>query len=434
MKRAFCLMLLVFNLMLFSSQGIAHPDMKMHVSPHWYPTPKEMNSTPFNRVSSQLPAVSFLKDLKETAYHYFSKFSKKPLNKKSLLYQLIPVFLMLMAAFVLSIMIIAVVIYIIKKQRYKRTRKQSRIWHHYRDILVGYLNNPNENHIPEFPGLKNRFYKNVLIQQLYELANVIYGKKQVKLNKIYQQHWLHPYLLKKIRHGDWHIRALYLKYLSVRPFRGGVVGDIHRYTRSRNDYIRLYSQLAYMSHHPDDAFSFLEGYEYQLSEWDQMNLYETMLHNSIPIPDLYQYLDSPNHSVVVFILRLIRWYLVSPGNPETLLRLIDYPNHQVRLEAYKSIVELNIKGVEDVFRYHYMKESLAVKKVMIDYFVRNKKLNIELYHNILEIEQDKKMVFYLLESLYNQSFKSQKEMMDIQEETDDPSIRAMCQHIIVNAS
>jgi hypothetical protein len=331
-------------------------------------------------------------------------------------------------------MIIAIVIYVIKKHRYRRIRKKSRIWHQYRDLLVRYLNNHEPDLMPEFPGLKNRFHKNILIQQLYELANVIYGKKQVKLNKIYQNEQLRSYLYKKIRNGDWHIRALYLKYLSVRPFKGKTDGDIHRYTRSRNDHIRLYSQLAYMSHHPEDAFSFLEGYKYQLSEWDQMNLYETMLHNSIPIPDLYQYLDSPNHSVVIFILRLIRWYYVSPGNPEMLLRFIDHSNPQVRLEAYKSIVELNIQGVGDVFRYHYMKESPAVKKVMIDYFVRNKKLNKSWYHEILEIEHDKRMLFYLLESLYNQSFKSQQEVMDIREETKDPSIQAMCQHIIANAS
>ena len=425
MGRVFCLMLLFFVLMLPSNPGNGNPMEKVQPASSFHPEVEEVKD---------YPLVRSLDDLKEAVYRFFSRFSDRPLKKKSLLYQLIPAFLFLMAAFVLSIMIIAIVIYVIKKHRYRRIRKKSRIWHQYRDLLVRYLNNHEPDSMPEFPGLKNRFHKNILIQQLYELANVIYGKKQVKLNKIYQSGQLRSYLYKKIRNGDWHIRALYLKYLSVRPFKGKTDGDIHRYTHSRNDHIRLYSQLAYMSHHPEDAFSFLEGYEYHLSEWDQMNLYETMLHNSIPIPDLYQYLDSPNHSVVIFILRLIRWYYVSPGNPEMLLRFIDHSNPQVRLEAYKSIVELNIQGVGDVFRYHYMKESPAVKKVMIDYFVRNKKLNKSWYHEILEIEHDKRMLFYLLESLYNQSFKSQQEVMDIREETKDPSIQAMCQHIIANAS
>jgi hypothetical protein len=417
-----------------SHPGGASPNEKLQSAPDFYQAVEKVKGDFTSRYSSQTPLLKPFNDLKETVYRYFTRFSDRPLRRRSLLYQLIPVFLFLMAAFVLSIMIISVVIYVIKKHRYNRTRKRARLWHYYRDILVDYLNDHDPDPTPDFPGLRNCFHKNVLIQQLYELANVIYGKKQVKLNKIYQNGQLQSYLFRKIRTGDWHIRALYLKYLSVRPFRGRYVGNIHRYTRSRNDHIRLYSQLAYMSHNPDDAFSFLEGYEYQLSVWDQMNLYETMLHNSIPIPDLYQYLDSPNHSVVIFILRLIRWYYVSPGNPETLLRFIDHSHDQVRLEAYKSIVELNIQGVGDVFRYHYMKESPPVKKVMIDYFVRNKKLNKTWYHEILEIEHDKRMMFYLLESLFNQSFKSQQEVMDIREETEDPSIRAMCQHIIANAS
>jgi len=434
MHRVFYLILLILVLSLYPCPGMAGSTDSRPGTLLSCPTVEGIIGPAYSQSQADTTSIGSFRDLNEAVYRYFSKFSDKPLVKRSWLYQLIPVFLVLMAVFVLSIMVIAVFIYVIKKQRYNKSKKQSRIWHQYRDVLVGYLNNHDENHIPEFPGLKNRFYKNVLIQQLYELANVIYGKKQVKLNKIYQQHRLHPYLLKRIKNGDWHIRAMYLKYLSVRPFRGGVVDNIHRHTRSRNDYIRLYSQLAYMSHHPDDAFSFLDGYEHQLSEWDQLNLYETMLHNSIPIPDLYQYLESPNHSVVVFILRLIRWYYVSPGDPESLLRFIEHPSHRVRLEAYKSIVELNIKGVGDVFRYHYLKESVEVKKVMIDYFVRNKKLNKELYQQILEIESDKKMVFYLLESLYNQSFKSQQEVMDIREKTKDPSLRAMCQHIIANAS
>jgi hypothetical protein len=425
MNRVFYMILLAVVLMFLSNPGNAVPDDQLQQGRGFYPQMEKVQDD---------PAVRSLNDLKEAVYRFFSRFSDKPLEKRSLLYQLIPAFLFLMAVFVLSIMIIAIVIYVIKKHRYNRIRKISRIWHHYRDILVDYLNNHDSDPVPEFPGLKNRSHKNVLIQQLYELANVIYGKKQVKLNNIYQDGHLHSYLFRKIRNGDWHIRALYMKYLSVRPFRGKFDGGMHRYTRSRNDHIRLYSQLAYMSHHPDDAFSFLEGYEYPLSEWDQMNLYETMLHNSIPIPDLYQYLDSSNHSVVIFILRLIRWYYVSPGDPEMLLRYIDHPHHQVRLEAYKSIVELNIQGVGDVFRYHYMKEAVEVKRVMIDYFVRNKKLNKTWYNELLEIEHDKRMLFYLLESLYNQSFKSQQEVMDIWEETEDPSIRAMCQHIIANAS
>jgi len=164
-----------------------------------------------------------------------------------------------------------------------------------------------------------------------------------------------------------------------------------------------------------------------------MNLYETMIHNSIPIPDLYQYLHSDNISVVVFALRLIRWYYVKAREPEVLLHFIYHTDHQVRLEAYKTIVDLNIRGVEDIFRYHYLKESVAVKKVMIDYFERNKKLSKALYQEILELESDREMLFYLLQSLHNQSFNSQEELHSILKETQDPAIQAMCRHIIENA-
>lgn len=377
--------------------------------------------------------MGLLEDMSDMVYRYINRYSDNSSVKRSLFYRLVPFFLALMVLFVLSIVSIMIVVFTVKKLRYSRTRKRSHIWNNYRDILVEYLNHNNEHDVPSFPGLDHQLHKKILIRQLYELANAIYGKKQLKLQELYERKNLHPYLTRKIRTGRWPIKAVYLKYLSIRPFREGSVKNIFRLTRSRNHQVRLYSQLAFISHHPDQAFAFLDGYDYTLSEWDQMNLYEAMIHNSIPIPDLYQYLHSDNVSVVVFALRLIRWYYVKAREPEVLLHFIHHANHQVRLEAYKTIVDLNIRGVEDIFRYHYLKESVAVKKVMIDYFERNKKLSKELYQEILELESDKEMLFYLLQSLHNQSFNSQEELHSILTETEDPAIQAMCRHIIENA-
>ena len=377
--------------------------------------------------------MGLLEDMSERLYEYIERYSVNNSVKRSLFYRLIPFFLALMVLFVVSIVSIMIVVFTVKKLRYNRNRKQSSIWNNYRDILIEYLNYNNDEDVPNFPGLDHQLHKKILIRQLYELANAIYGKKQLKLQELYERKQLHPFLIRKIRTGWWPIRAIYLKYLSIRPFREGSIKDIARLTKSKNPQVRLYSQLAFISQNPDQAFAFLEDYNYTLSEWDQMNLYETMIHNSIPIPDLYQYLHSDNISVVVFALRLIRWYYVKARDPEVLLHFIYHPDHQVRLEAYKTIVDLNIRGVEDIFRYHYLKESVAVKKVMIDYFERNKKLSKALYQEILELESDREMLFYLLQSLHNQSFNSQEELHSILKETEDPAIQAMCRHIIENA-
>jgi len=391
------------------------------------------NTMELSRQEVDFRKMGLLDDMSERLYEYIDRFSTTTSVKRSLFYRLVPFFLALMILFVVSIISIMIVVFSVKKLRYNRTRKRSYIWNQYREILVEYLNHDDSPDLPDFPGLTNPTHKKILIHQLYELANAIYGKKQLKLQQLYEQENLHPYLTRKIRTGWWPIQSVYLKYMSIRPFREGAVGDLSRLTRSKNHQVRLYSQLAYISHHPDQAFAFLEGYPYTLSDWDQMNLYEAMIHNSIPIPDLYQYLHSENDSVVVFALRLIRWYYVKTREPEVLLYFIYHTHHRVRLEAYKTIVDLNIRGVEEIFRYHYLKESVAVKKVMIDYFERNKKLSKALYQEILELESDKEMLFYLLQSLHNQSFNSQEELHSILGETEDPAIRAMCRHIIENA-
>ena len=377
--------------------------------------------------------AALFRDANRSIYPYIEHFFDDPQIKKSLFYRLVPFFLLLMVVFVISILSIAILVVVIKKLRYSHYRKRKEIWLTYRDILVDYLTNGKDEEVPYFPGLHRNLPRKILIRQLYELANAIYGKKQLQLQQIYEGNNLHPYLTRKIRTRRWPVKAIYLKYLSVRPFREGTVKKLYELTQSKNEHVRLYGQLAYMSHHPDKAFSFLENYNYTLTDWDQMNLYETMLHNSIPIPDLYHYLGSSNNSVVVFALRLIRWYYVKAHNPEVLLYFINHTHPQVRLEAYKTIVELNVRGVEDVLRYHYLKESTAVKKVMIDYFMKNKQLTRALYQEILEVESDKGMLYYILESLYNQNFMSQQVVRAIHDETDDESIRGMCQHILEKA-
>ncbi|GEM_PF-1419785 len=371
--------------------------------------------------------------IKQSIYSQIERYSKDPFVKKSLFYRFVPLFVVLMFAFIISIVTIMLVVLVVKLRRYRQNKKWQRIWHLYRHILIRYLTHNPEEEVPDFPGLNKATHKKVLIRQLYQLANDIYGRKQLKLQHVYETKKLHGFIIRKIRRGTSVERTLYLKYLSIRPFKTGPAQKLFKFVRIANPRVRLYSQLAFISQYPYQAFSFLEDYPYSLTEWEQLNLYASMLHNSIPIPELYHYLDASNPTVVIFTLRMIRWYYVMPKDRERLLQLIDHPGGQIRLEAYKTIVELNMKAVGDVFRYHYLNETTEVKKVMVDYFVKNKQLTREIYQPVLELETDPEMVFYLLEALYNQNYKSQQEVVAMRDETRDSTVYSMCQHIIENA-
>ncbi len=397
----------------------------------------EIDGYSLNKISDtslEIKTMGLFEELNEFLNEGLRRNGRGSFRYNSLFYKLIPVFSFLMVVFIVSIVVIMILVFSVKYYRYYRYKKKKKTWALYKEILISYLNEQNETDVPYLPNLDYATNKKILIEQLYELANVIYGRKQIKLRYLYRDNNLQPYLLKKIRRGAWHIKAIYLKYLSIRPFRGEMLVNLSRFTENPNPQVRLYSQLAYISQYSDQALSFLKGYSHTLTEWDQLNLYETMINNSIPVPDLYEFLQSGNESVIVFALRLIRWYYLKSRNPEDLLRLINHSNEQIRLEAYKTIVELKVKGVDDLLRYYYLNETPAVKKVMIDYFVRKKKLRKQMYREILEIESDNKMLFYLLESFYNQSLNNQQDLKDLRDQTEYKSIRSMCHHIIENAS
>ena len=397
----------------------------------------DMNGYSLEKVSEaslEIKKMGLFEELNEFLDQRLSRSSGGAFRNNSLFYKLIPVFSFLMIVFIVSIVAIMILVFSVKYYRHYRYKKRKKIWALYKEILISYLNEQNETDVPYLPNLDHTTNKKILIEQLFELANVIYGRKQIKLRYLYRDNNLQPYLIKKIRRGTWPIKSVYLKYLSIRPFRGEMLVNLSRFNESSNPQVRLNSQLAYISQYSDQALSFLKGYSHTLTEWDQLNLYETLIHNSIPVPDLYEFLQSGNESVIVFALRLIRWYYLKSRNPEDLLRLINHSNEQIRLEAYKTIVELKVRGVDDLFRYYYLNETPAVKKVMIDYFVRKKQLRKQMYREILEIETDNTMLFYLLESFYNQSLNNQQELKDLRDQTEYQSIRSMCHHIIENAS
>jgi hypothetical protein len=378
--------------------------------------------------------MGLMQQMEKTLNDQIADHTRRSAPRNSLFYKLLPVFIILMAIFILSIISIMIIVFSIKYYRYYRYKKRKNIWEIYKDTLINYLNEKNEGNLPGFPELKKSVNKKIIIEQLYELANIIYGQKQIKLKNVYKYNELQPYMLKKIKNGSRPIKSVYLKYLSIRPFRDNILINFSKLTVHPNPQIRMYSQLAYISQFSDHALSFLKNYPYRLSEWDQMNLYETMIHNSIPVPDLYAYLYSGNDSVIIFALRLIRWYYLKSKDAGELLQLLGHSNDKVRLEAYKTLVELKFQGVDDIFRNYYLKESKPVKKLMIDYFIRKRMLRKTMYRELLDIETDNEMLFYLLESFYNQSLNSQEELRTLREQTDSGPLRLMCDHIIENGS
>lgn len=395
-------------------------------------TPLEINEISRLLPGGKIYNLHFFEDIDQWINGLSDNILNKEVLEDSLLHKLIPFFLILMLGFVITIVFILLVFFIIKISRYRRDRKRLYIGRQYQYLLTDYLINKPEYNIPRFPGLQFDSRKKILISHLYELGKSLYGKKQYKLQHLYDSNNFNPFIIRKIRSGSWFVKAIYLQYLSTLPFRKCTIKNLSRFTRSKNPQVRLYSQVAHISQCPDRAFSFLEGYPYILTDWDQLNLYETMLNNSIPVPDPYSYLQSGNSSVVIFCLRLIRWYYLKKKSHEELLRLIFHPNRKIRLETYITLMELRIRGLEDIFIYHYGRESKDVEKTMIDYFGGNKRITSQMLHELLLIENDPDLRMYLLGSYYNQSFNSRKEIMRLREQTEDDALRSMCDHVIEN--
>ena len=56
----------------------------------------------------------------------------------------------------------------------------------------------------------------------------------------------------------------------------------------------------------DDPFEFLSHLKRPFSLWEQITLHELIIQHNIPVPSFKKWLTSPNPTVVMFALRMIR--------------------------------------------------------------------------------------------------------------------------------
>jgi hypothetical protein len=196
----------------------------------------------------------------------------------------------------------------------------------------------------------------VVIKELVDLRKSVIGSKANKLQELFYKLQLDEFVISRIDKSIWYNKifyieaALWMRMHSTQP-------KIEKYLPDENPYLRNTAQVAFVNLDAHSSFSFLHGLEFPLPIWHQHALYQSMVRNSIPLPDFYSFLGQKNRTVVSFALIMIRMF-DQRGPEERIVELLNHSDSAVRLNAIITIRTLQIHYPLEILKNRFQNENL----------------------------------------------------------------------------
>jgi len=260
--------------------------------------------------------------------------------------------------------------------------------HKHTDILfVTEMLFSSDNSISSSDRFKSR--KKYLVKLIYHLHNDLIGASADKLREMFIANNLHRYTLNKAKSFLNYKKAQYIKALYVMKIEE-VIPFAKKYFKSNHENLRTESLLANITFSENNDFSFLYEIQYKLTDWEQIRIYDLLIKNSINVPDFSNWLNSPNKSVVVFCLRMIRLFH-QDVNIYKVATLLDNEDPTIRFNTLTTLRDFKDEFLLPQFISRYKNETDENKLQIIKNIssIRNN-TSIEFLQNILLSEK-----FYL---------------------------------------
>lgn len=223
------------------------------------------------------------------------------------------------------------------------------------------LDAPAENFESEIPAsiiafrkkhLGSKFGREIVISELMQLHKNFTGTTAENIRKLYFQPELDKASIKKLKWGTWSRKAMAIRELS----RFGVADTIEmvaRYVNNRNEILRLEAQVGYLKLHNEHPFDFLENLQGPMSEWHQLNLFNTVTQlDRLKIPSFSKWFASFNDSVVLFAIKMATHFNQLDA-ADSLITLFDHRSLEIKAESIKAFGVLQAsQSVRDLLVFY----------------------------------------------------------------------------------
>ncbi|PCJ97160.1 MAG: hypothetical protein COA50_05845 [Flavobacteriaceae bacterium] len=213
--------------------------------------------------------------------------------------------------------------------------------------------------------LKNDFNRKVLSEVLLDLQKDVSGNTETRLFKLYQDLGLHLDAYEKLKNWRWEIVSKGISDLTTMQVFDAY-GFIIKFINDKRGVIRKQSEIAAVTLKNEGINYFLDTTKYKISQWQQLKMLEVIrnLENFEP-PRFKAWLTSSNKDVVLFGLRLIKFYNQNDANT-SIIQLIRHRNNNIKEEAINCIKKFCILEAIAPLKLVFWKCKTDIKILILD--------------------------------------------------------------------
>ena len=208
--------------------------------------------------------------------------------------------------------------------------------------------------------LKNEFNRKVLTEILLDLRKDVSGDTKVRLFKLYQDLGLEKDAFEKLESWRWEVISKGISHLTQMHV-ASAYSFITKFINHRKSTIRKQAEIAIVTLKAEGINYFLDTTRYKISEWQQVKLLEVIRNQEdLDPPRFKMWLTSNNKHVVLFALRLIKYYNQNDANT-SLIELVKHKNNQIKAEALNCIKEFNVVEALPILKQVFSKCNVDIK-------------------------------------------------------------------------
>ena len=213
--------------------------------------------------------------------------------------------------------------------------------------------------------IKDSFDRRVLTEVLLDLRKDLSGQSQTVLIELYKDLGLHNEAFEKLASRRWQIISSGILELTTMEVMESY-GLIIKFINHRQGTIRKQAEIAVVNLKEEGIGFFLDNTKYKISEWQQLKLLDVLRHKTNFEPPLFGlWLTSTNSHVVLFSLRLIKYYRQSDAE-KSIITLLKHKKRDIQAEAIDCIKEFFFVSALPTLKMVYGKASIDIKIAILD--------------------------------------------------------------------
>ena len=213
--------------------------------------------------------------------------------------------------------------------------------------------------------LKDDFNRKILSEILLDLRKDVSGETQSRLLQLYQDLGLHNDAFAKLKSWQWQVVSKAILDLTQMQV-AEAYGFITKFINDKRATIRKQAEIATVTLKYEGLNYFLDTTKYKISEWQQLKLLEVIRNQKDYQPPKFKaWLTSSNSYVVLFALRLIKFYNQNDAKA-SIIELVKHKNNQIKEEAIACVKEFHITEAIETLKIVFWKSSTDIKIAILD--------------------------------------------------------------------